>query len=114
MVRTKRQDTHNHIVNSLIDLRPDIEQTAPETLAHHYTEAGQLEEAVDWWTGAGQTASARSANAEALALLERGLNLIAELPASEARDRRELALQAALFGPLINVKGQYSAEVEAA
>ncbi|MCZ6862881.1 MAG: adenylate cyclase, partial [Alphaproteobacteria bacterium] len=114
MVRSTRHDTHTRIANSLIELRSDIEQTAPELLAHHYSEAGQPEEAIDWWTRAGQAASARSANPEAVALLERGLDLVGELPVSKARDRRELALQTALFSPLISVKGQYSAELEAA
>jgi len=114
MVRSKRQDIHKRIGENLLVLQPEITETAPETLAHHYSEAGLIEEAVDWWTRAGQAASARSANPEAVVLLERGLNLIAELPASEARDRRELALQTALFGPLIIVKGQTVPELEAA
>ena len=36
-------------------------------LAHHYTEAGFTEHAVDYWRQAGQRAIERSANAEAIA-----------------------------------------------
>jgi class 3 adenylate cyclase len=114
MVRSTRQDTHRRIAEALSDLRPEITETSPQTLAHHYTEANLLEDAVDWWTKAGQAASARSANPEAVELLERGLALIPQLPEGEARDRKELTLQTALFGPLISVKGQYSSELESA
>ncbi|MCZ6860343.1 MAG: AAA family ATPase, partial [Alphaproteobacteria bacterium] len=114
MVRSKRKDTHQRVAEGLLLLQPEIAETEPETLAHHFTEAGLLEEAVDWWTKAGKAASTRSANPEAAALLVRGLAVVEELPASEARDRRELALQTTLFGPLISVKGQYTSELEAA
>jgi class 3 adenylate cyclase/tetratricopeptide (TPR) repeat protein len=114
MVRSKRQGTHMRIAELFLELSPEIAETEPETLAHHYTEAGLLEDAVKWWTNAGEAASARSANTEAERLLERGLQVIDKLPASEERDRRELALQTALLGPLINVKGQYSEELQVA
>jgi predicted ATPase len=87
MVRSKRQNIHKRIAETLLKLRPETAKTGPETLAHHYTEAGLLEEAADWWTAAGRAAAARSANPEAVALLERGLNVVADLPATEARDR---------------------------
>jgi class 3 adenylate cyclase/tetratricopeptide (TPR) repeat protein len=114
MMRSKRRETHKRISEALLRLQPDVGDTEPAVLAHHYTEAGMLEEAIDWWLRAGKAASARSANPEAVKLLERGLSLIAKLPGSEARDRRELALQTSLFGPLISVKGQASAEFEIA
>jgi class 3 adenylate cyclase/predicted ATPase len=114
MVRSKRHDTHRRIAEQLQQLHPEIVDTEPETLAHHYTEAGLFEDAIGWWTRAGQAASARSANPEAIVLLGRGLNLVADLTASEVRDRHELALQTALFGPLISIKGQTSPELEAA
>ena len=114
MLRSTRQATHRRVVEALLDLRPSVADTKPETLAHHYTEAGLVDEAIDWWTRAGHAAAARSANPEAAALLERGLNLVSNLPETEARHRRELALQTALFGPLISVNGQFSTELEAA
>jgi len=114
MLRTKRQDTHRRIAEMLLVLRPEISETGSELLAHHYTEAGLLEEAVDGWTNAGRAASARSANPEAHALLARGLDLVAELPASDARNRRELNLQTALVPAIIMLKGQTAPELKAA
>lgn len=114
MVRSKRQNTHRRIAEQLQKLHPEIAETEPETLAHHYTEGNLLDDAVDWWTKAGQAASARSANPESITLLERGIALTADLPPTKERDRRELAAQQLLVGPLISAKGQYSAELEGA
>lgn len=114
MVRSKRQNTHRRIAEQLQKLHPEIAETEPETLAHHYTEGSLLDDAVDWWTKAGQAASARSANPESITLLERGIALSGDLPPTKERDRRELAAQQLLVGPLISAKGQYSAELERA
>ena len=60
----------------------DFEQTAatqPELLAHHYTEAGETEKAVQYWLKAGQHAQQRSANTEAISHLTRGLEVLETL-----------------------------------
>ena len=44
-------------------------ETRPEVLAHHYTEAGELEPAIHYWTQAGRHASLQSANQEAVGYL---------------------------------------------
>jgi len=114
MMRSKRRETHKRTAEALLERQTDASEAEPAVMARRYTEAGLLEDAIDWWTRAGHAAGARSANPEAVELIGRGLALIAGLPESEARDRRELALQTALFGPLISVRGQYSPEMEAA
>ena len=38
----------------------------PEIVAHHFTEAGLVEPAIDYWLKAGNRALSRSANAEAV------------------------------------------------
>jgi class 3 adenylate cyclase/predicted ATPase len=105
MVRSKRQDTHNRIANNLIDLRPDIEQTAPETMAHHCTEAGQLEEAVDWWSRAGRAAAERFANSEAIDHFNRALAMLAENSDISDSERRELDVQSAFAPTLLAMHG---------
>ena len=70
--------------------------TEPELLAQHCTEAGLIEQAVDYWQRAGQQALARSAMAEAVAQLSKGLELLAGLPDRPERRRRELGLQLGL------------------
>jgi class 3 adenylate cyclase/energy-coupling factor transporter ATP-binding protein EcfA2 len=41
MLRTKRQDTHRRIAEMLLMLHPEIAETGPELLAHHYRRLDQ-------------------------------------------------------------------------
>src|SRR5439155_19048320 len=67
-----------------------------------------IECAIGYWLKAGERATERSANLEAIRHLTRGLEALRTLPESTERDRRELAFQIALGAPLIAVHG-YSA-----
>ncbi len=67
-----------------------------ERRAHHYTEAGLTEHAVDYWQRAGQRAIERSANTEAVANLTKGLELLEDLPDTANRAQQELAMQLGL------------------
>ena len=79
---------------------PEIVAAQPELLAHHYTEAGLRQQAIDNWLRAGERAVEASANLEAIAHLTRGLRILEDLPESSQRDERELAFQVALLTPL--------------
>jgi hypothetical protein len=57
-----------------------LPQSQPELLAHHYTQAGMTEAAVEWWRTAGQRSLARSALVEGVEQLRRALDQIAILP----------------------------------
>jgi predicted ATPase len=87
-------------------------ETQPELLAHHYTEAGLIEKAVDYWYQAGQRSIKRSANMEAIAYLSKGLNLLEVLPETPERTQHQIMLYIALGNPLIVTKGYASPEVE--
>jgi predicted ATPase len=77
----------------------------PELLAHHHTEAGSIDGAVEYWRKAGELALARSAYPEAVSHFARGIEVVRLLPAGPARDRRELNLYVPL-GPAIRaIKG---------
>ena len=84
---------------------PETVEAEPELLAQHCTEAGLVERAVDYWQRAGQQALARSAMAEAVAHLTKGLEVLTGLPAGSERQRRELGLQLALGQASIAAKG---------
>ncbi|MDJ0947887.1 MAG: adenylate/guanylate cyclase domain-containing protein [Alphaproteobacteria bacterium] len=108
-----RQKYHNKIANALQDRFPEMVENQPELVAHHFTEAGLNETAIDYWQRAGEQASKRSANLEAVAHLSKGLELIRALGRTpncdRARlDRKELDMRIALNGPVIAAKG-YSA-----
>jgi predicted ATPase len=104
LVRAKRQHLHARIAAAIEQRFPETVQAQPELLAHHYTEAGLAESAVDYWLRAGRRAIARSAMAEALAQLRNGLNLLDRLPEA-GRPGRELDLQVTLGVALMATQG---------
>jgi predicted ATPase len=63
----------------------DIVTSAPQHLAHHYTEANLIEQAIPYWQRAGQNAIERSANVEAIAHLSQGRELLKILPDTRER-----------------------------
>lgn len=113
LLKRKRQKLHVQIVEVLETGFGETVQTQPELLGHHCTEAGLTVKAIGYWLQAGGLASERSANVEAVAHLERGLDLIPSVSDAAERNRLELELRVALGAPLISTKGPGSAEVEA-
>ena len=105
LLKRTREQLHARIAEALEAGSPDAVDTQPEVLAHHYTEAGLVEEAAHYWHRAGERAAQRSANAEAIAHLTRGLKLIERLPETLERDKLELRLQISLGPALIADKG---------
>jgi predicted ATPase len=83
-MREPRRALHACIVEALESQFTEIAENQPELLARHYTEAGLIEKAVTQWGKAGQRSHERSALAEAVAQLTRGLDQIATLPTSPA------------------------------
>jgi TOMM system kinase/cyclase fusion protein len=112
LLRSSRQQYHQHIAQVLEARFPDIRETQPELLAHHYTEAGLMAQAIPYWQQAGQRALRRSANVEAIEHLTRGLDILKTLPDTPAHAQRELDLQVALGPALMATKGLAAPEVE--
>ncbi|HSF39943.1 MAG TPA: protein kinase [Thermoanaerobaculia bacterium] len=96
LLRADRQRCHHRIARVLETAFPSLFERQPELAAHHYTEAGRPELAVPLWQRAGERAIQASAFPEALGHLEKAVALLADLPASSARDRQEISLQVAL------------------
>jgi class 3 adenylate cyclase/predicted ATPase len=114
LLKSKRQQLHAEIAQVLEERFPDLVETEPEILAYHCTAAGLTERAVGYWQRAGQRALARSAMAEAIAHLTKGLEMLERLPAGPERHGRELALQLALGSALISTKGLAAVETDRA
>ncbi|AJD46373.1 adenylate/guanylate cyclase protein (plasmid) [Rhizobium gallicum bv. gallicum R602sp] len=111
LVRTKRLRLHAAIARAIEHRFPETVQGQPELLARHYSEAGQPALAINYWLRAGQAEIARSATAEAITHLTRGLELLESLPDDAARWRQELELQVALGVALMISKGWAAPEV---
>ena len=114
LVRSRRQQLHAQIARALEERFPDVVESEPEVLAHHFTAAGLTERGVSYWHRAGQQASDRSAYLEATRHFNAGIELLATLPDTPAHTRQELALHIALGAAQIVVKGHAAAEVEQA
>jgi class 3 adenylate cyclase/predicted ATPase len=112
MLVSRRQQLHTRIAHTLVERFPETTGTQPELVAHHYTEASLADQAVDYWQRAGHRAVERSANLEGIAHFTKGLNVLATLPDSRDRRKRELALRTALGPALMSTKGLGAHEVE--
>jgi class 3 adenylate cyclase len=113
LLKSRRVYLHATIASALEQQFPEIVQTQPETLAHHLTEAGLVEKAIEYWLQAGKNAALRSANLEAIAHLRRGIEGTGRLPAGEDKDRSELDLQLVLGPCLIATRGPAASEAVA-
>jgi class 3 adenylate cyclase/tetratricopeptide (TPR) repeat protein len=112
LLRRTRREYHRRIAQTLAVQAPELAETQPELLAHHYTEARETETAVQFWAKAGARASLRSANVEAIHHLGEALRLLRTLPETPERAEQELRLRVALGLPLIQLRSLRSAEVE--
>jgi class 3 adenylate cyclase/predicted ATPase len=111
LLKARRQELHGKIATAIEERSPQIEVTEPELLAHHYTEAKQPEKAIPLWRKAGSLALGRMALTEAIAHLNKGLQLVIALPDSAERDNSELNLRTLLGIAWMALKGWAAQEV---
>jgi predicted ATPase len=114
LLRSTRQRHHARIAETLAQRFPELVETRPELLAHHYAEGGEPVRAVELFHRAGQRGIERAAPAEAVRHLRRALALLEALPLGPARDGRELGLQTLLGLGLVATEGYGAAQVERA
>jgi class 3 adenylate cyclase/predicted ATPase len=114
LLKSKLKQVHEQVARALEQKFADITQQRPELVGHHYAEAGLAEEAIPYWYQAGQTAARDSAHLEAIAHLNKGLELIETLPNTPERFEREIAFLTTLGPALIATKGYAAPEVLAA
>jgi predicted ATPase len=114
LLKSRRQVLHRRVAEALCDQFAETGTAEPELLAHHFTQAGLTEAAIEWWGKAGLRSLVRSALVEAAQQLTRALGQIATLPATPALRREEIRLQVALITPLIHLKGHAAPETKEA
>jgi predicted ATPase len=71
LLKSRRQVLHRRVDEVLRDQFAASAAAEPELLAHHFTQAGLIEAAIEWWGKAGQRSLERSAMVEAAAQLSR-------------------------------------------
>jgi tetratricopeptide (TPR) repeat protein len=105
LLRSRRQQLQARIVTTLENQFPEVVTAQPALMGQHCSEAGLSEKAVGYWLKAGQQATARSAMKEALAQVQKGLDLLSSMPDNSARQQQELDLRITLWQALIATKG---------
>jgi predicted ATPase len=114
LLKSTRQQYHQRIARVLVERFPDIAETRPEFIAHHFTEAGIGNEAVGFWQRAASRAFQRSAPTEAMAHCTKGLQVIPSLAEGPERTLHELGLQITLGLAWQHTRGWSSPENERA
>jgi predicted ATPase/class 3 adenylate cyclase len=112
LLKSTRQRVHQQIAQVFEARFPAVVETQPELVAQHYTAAGCHEQAVRYWQQAGQQASERSANLEAISHFTTGIELLTTLPETPARTQHAVTLHLALGAALQITKGHGAPEVE--
>jgi class 3 adenylate cyclase/predicted ATPase len=113
LLKTRRQALHRRTAEVLRDQFADTAAAEPALLAHHFTQAGMTEAAIEWWRTAGQRSLARSALLEGVEHLKRALDQITTLPPTPDLRREEVKLEVAfanaltLTGDLVHGKDHY-------
>ena len=90
LLRSRRQQLHGQIARALEERFAAIVASQPEIVAHHFTEAGLVDPAIEYWLKAGVKAYSLYANEDAVRFFERALTLLKKLP--ETRDNLERAV----------------------
>jgi predicted ATPase len=72
LLKSRRQALHRRAAEILRD-DPERAAASPELVAHHFTQAGLDDLAIEWWGKAGDQALRRSAFQEAIAHLGRAI-----------------------------------------
>jgi predicted ATPase len=105
LLKSRRQMLHRRIAETLRESVAAGAGSEPELLAHHFTQAGLTEDAIEWWGKAGQRSLERAALIEAVAQFTRALDQVATLPPTPALRRDQIKLQVGLANTLYYTKG---------
>jgi class 3 adenylate cyclase/predicted ATPase len=114
LLKRTRQQLHARVAQVLEERFPERVAAEPEVVARHYDQAGLVAEAVTHYRRAGERATQRSANEEAIGHLRRALDLVGTLPETRTRHQMELGLQMAIGVPLFAARGSSHPENEQA
>jgi class 3 adenylate cyclase/predicted ATPase len=112
LLRNRRRAIHLQVAKQL-EKNAIGEPTDPQSIARHFAEAGVPDKSIHYYQKAAERVTGRFALAEIVNLLRNALRQIPNLPGSEERQRRELALHLALGRVLIDHEGACSEAVRA-
>jgi tetratricopeptide (TPR) repeat protein len=111
LLKRTRQQYHRQVAALIEERFPETVEAHPDLVAHHYTEAGNVERAVHYWRKAGERAAALSSGLEACNHFERSLTLLETFPSGKDRDATELSLRLGHAWALQLTRGPADAEL---
>jgi predicted ATPase len=110
LLKSRRQALHRRAAEILAG-QPERAAAEPEVIAHHFTQGGLDDLAIEWWGRAGDQALRRSAFQEAIAHLGKAIAMADKAADSKAGASGERAqLHAAYGNALIAARGQGAPE----
>ncbi|HQX15895.1 MAG TPA: adenylate/guanylate cyclase domain-containing protein [Anaerolineales bacterium] len=110
LLKSRRRELHRAVSIALNEKFPEVAKQRPELVAHHLTEAGDTEKAIEAWQTAGDFAHARAAIAEAHHHFNKAISLLQTLPDTPERAQLELPLVLSMGNIYAMIKGLGSAE----
>jgi class 3 adenylate cyclase/predicted ATPase len=111
LLRGQRKELHARIAKALEERFPDRVSTEPEVLAYHFSQAGLVPAAIKYWQAAGQRATERAGNVEAVGYFDKAIALVQTLPETPQRDQQELMLLIGRGLPLTAIRSYAAADV---
>jgi predicted ATPase len=115
LLKSRRQDLHRRVAEILSDRFAAISAAEPEVVAHHFTQAGVTNVAIQWWGQAGEKALRRSAFEEAISHLGKAIEMADKAgEASVTSPSQRLKLQTSYGQALMLSRGFRSEESKAA
>ena len=85
LLKSRRQVLHRRVAEILRDRFAATAAAEPEALAHHFTQAGLTDAAIEWWGKAGDQALRRSAFQEAISHLGKAIEMADKVGESAPR-----------------------------
>lgn len=105
LLKSRRKELHKSLAIVLAEKFIELTKQRPELIAHHLTEAGEIEPAIEAWQKAGDFASSRSAYKEAERHYQKALVILDNIPETPDRAFIELPIQTSLGGILQVTEG---------
>src|SRR5215469_8769474 len=113
LLKSRRQALHRRAGEILRD-QPERAAGEPEVIAHHFTQAGLDDIAIEWWGRAGDQALRRSAFQEAIAHLGKAIEMADKSAGDAAVTGQRLKLQTDFGQAVMGSKGYAAEETKAA
>ena len=107
LLKSTRRRLHKQVVQIAQSEFPHVAVSQPEIVAHHLTEAGMYELAVEQWAEAGKMALARFDNHDAVHRFERALELLAKSESISDPEEKELDILI-LYNPSVMLSKGYT------